>query len=1250
MTERLKRNTLFLSIINKNFMMKNFRPGYLLLLLISWSTQDGFTQTNGDFQTKNSTGNWSDFNAWNRHNGTSWIAATSGQLPGLGSNVFVQAGHTINVDNSNAVCKDLNVNGDDFSKIAFSTMTGTLNVRRDMFLFSKSHNCFETWAAGAKIVFSGSQNQAFTNLSANTVFLNIEVNKSSGSLNISSSVLSIEGNLTLTSGTLNIGANGTLIMNGPMVSTSGILDGTNSSDISFTGTTGGSVLLPVTGNISLRNVAISGNRTLIMDGTHHINLNGIFSISKDATYDNGGESQITNSGGSIVINGKFINRDRDDFCGTNGAITKSFNPLLNPECTIEFALGGNQTFTARNDFKNITFSGSGTKTPSSSFTPAGIFYITGNAIVDASNHNIGDGSTVTNFTMDGGRLILGTTGTQPMMGGIYNLTGGIIQFNGSNAQTIRSKSYQNIEVTGAGVGNSNGNITLNSKGTFTVKNNGIFVVNDNNITGADNDGTQSVTIENGGIFRCGNNKGFNGFNAQLINNSSISSNILNINLNEGSTVEYMRGGDQPITNSNALIYSNLILNGSGNKKAPGILTVQGNLINAGSCTFDHNEGTVVLNGANQTFAGLTYNNLILINDTKTTSGSSIIIDSIKINDGTSLSINNGDVITLHSDETKTARVGQISTGTINYNTSGKFIVERYIPAKKAWRFLSVPISNSTQTIKQAWQEGATLYSSDPKTGYGIQITSDNSGWFALGFDALSYGPSVKTYNPASDTYSGLTSTNIPFDATKGGYMTFIRGDRSATSVVSAVTSTTLRTEGKLFTGNQVPINLIPGQFTPVNNPYASPLDLRNLSRSSSIFYYVWDPNRGGNYGFGGFSTLSWDGSTDYDAVPANAGSYGSINNYIASGQAFFVSGTGGSIQITENAKTSATVSIIPFTPIGIPSQKLRSNLYSINTDGSTSLADGVLTSFGNNYSNKVDEMDARKMMNYSENLSLKREGHNLAIERRHSIQSTDTLFFSLDGIRKQQYRFEFIASQLSQTGLEAYIEDNYLKTRTLLNFIDTTLLDFVIDNKAASAAPGRFQIVFGTSSGLLPVTFTNVKAYPKNGNIAIEWNVENETEIKYYEVEKSFNETLFIPTAVIIANDKPVGSSYNWIDVQPHAGYNYYRIKSTGTDGKIQYSKTVKSRLVNNNDGISIYPNPLSNGIIHIHFNNQMEGKYLLRLMNASGQVIESTVIEYISGNSNTGTISFKKNIAHGLYRLNIMQPDNSELSVNILY
>ena len=185
------------------------------------------------------------------------------------------------------------------------------------------------------------------------------------------------------------------------------------------------------------------------------------------------------------------------------------------------------------------------------------------------------------------------------MSGDYQLIGGVIEFacNSISGQTIRSRAYQNIEVSGWYVGNSNGNIFLNSNGTFKVISGGVFAINDNSIKALDNTSGQTVTVENNGTFLCGNSKGFNGFIATLTDNSSIHSNIPSVILGAGiigSNVHYTKAGDQPITNANGLVYGNLYLSGTGNKIAPnGKLTIMGNVLKNTPSVFQHNNGAVV---------------------------------------------------------------------------------------------------------------------------------------------------------------------------------------------------------------------------------------------------------------------------------------------------------------------------------------------------------------------------------------------------------------------------------------------------------------------------------------------------------------------------------------------------------------------------------------------------------------------------------------------------------------------------------
>jgi hypothetical protein len=508
---------------------------------------------------------------------------------------------------------------------------------------------------------------------------------------------------------------------------------------------------------------------------------------------------------------------------------------------------------------------------------------------------------------------------------------------------------------------------------------------------------------------------------------------------------------------------------------------------------------------------------------------------------------------------------------------------------------------------------------------------------------------MKTYNSSTNNYDGIASTNAPFLPSLGGYFIFIRGDRTATAYNSPVTGTTLRTAGQLFTGIQ-PLITINNQFTPINNPYASQIDLTNLSIIPA--YYVWDPNRGGLYGFGGFTTFAWNGSS-FDVSPGNIGSYGTNNNLIDNGQAFFASTLGAPtpIQFTENVKTSSALTISPFTPVTAPGQQLRSDVYVADIAGAYYIADGILNTYSDNYSNGIDAMDAKKNLNSTENLSITRGNILLAIERRQSLRTPDTIFFQLSNFSaKKAYRFVFTPNKIDQSGLQPYLEDNYLTTKTALNVNDTTQVNFVTDGSVGSAASNRFRIVFDAAAGVLPVTFTNARAYLKNENIVVNWNVENETGIKYYQVEKSPDGTSFTPPVAFIAHNNQPGSSYNWLDVQPVAGYNYYRIKSIGINGEINYSKILQVFAGNRKNGITVYPNPVANGIIHLQFSNQSAGKYVIRLINKSGQVIVAKEIQRTDNGSSTEMIPLDTYAAHGVYRLEATSPDGSQLNINMIY
>ena len=101
-------------------------------------------------------------------------------------------------------------------------------------------------------------------------------------------------------------------------------------------------------------------------------------------------------------------------------------------------------------------------------------------------------------------------------------------------------------------------------------------------------------------------------------------------------------------------------------------------------------------------------------------------------------------------------------------------------------------------------------------------------------------------------------------------------------------------------------------------------------------------------------------------------------------------------------------------------EQIRTNLYVVAADASTILLDGDLTQYDPSYTNLIDGMDARKMSNFSENIGMIRQATTLVIERRHTIDFTDTIFYKLWNTQQRLYQLEFITSNLNHPGLPGF--------------------------------------------------------------------------------------------------------------------------------------------------------------------------------------------------------------------------------------
>lgn len=986
---------------------------------------------------------------------------------------------------------------------------------------------------------------------------------------------------------------------------------------------------------------------------------------------------MDNTSGYVEVNGHLKTAAPSGLLGNSTATVTTGDILINEGSTVEYNSETDQDITSSEVLKgsspyyHIVFSGSGVKIPKSAIKihNNGSVAITGSPVVDATRFNLGptDPSNLAAFKMDGGRLILGTlgptgSGTQPLMKGDYDITGGVIEFTNNSAtpQTIRKNNYYNIEITGRNVKNSNGNIGIREGGSFVIMLGGIFTSASGNasIVGVGEGASKRFEIKDGGLLRTLVVEGFYGPPNGTSPSASVQTSIPNIILHPGSIVEYARKGtrgdedempssaEQKISSHPDLYeYQHLTLSGDGTKTAPpSDLVIKGDFIRTGEAVFIHNDGKVIFNGKeiqkvdadNSLFFDLENRN----SNTLKIESDLRIHHSLMLSEHSKLHLNTGDIVIV-SDTERTARIDQIpDNATITYEeTGGRFVVERYIPKhSKAWQLLSVPTKGST--IKQTWQDNQTINSQRGVLITGPGYTSTDT----KGFDGYSPSPSMKYLNPVTGLFKAIATTdNLINDHT--AYFLFVRGDRSVDGKMNVIpTGVTLYTRGKLFSpGTEAPeeISIPANQWTMVGNPYASAVDFEKLNFATGVLpgYYIWDAQLTNptysEYGLGGYRHITQLGDGAYTAVP-DGGNYPSVSTpMIQSGQAFFVfSSSENTLRFAEGAKAIESINVFRKMPRNEALSGIRTNLYT-KKNNDTILLDGTLHLFNEEYTEDIDQFDAPKIFNGGENIAVHASPNHLIVERRPYPNETDTLYYALTGMNKRNYllHFSFFGNIFEEQ--KVYLNDSYQQISTHLAGKNNEV-NFEVDGNPASSGPDRFYLTF--QKVVHPFSFHNEKVAVAKNAIIISWQSTNETAVKAYHVEYSYDGYYFMALQSI-ASGKMKESAYQAIHNNPDAGIIHHRIKAIMENGDTVYSKLLTSTYQEQLPLITTYPNPAKE-FLFVNLHSPQGGKYRIRLLNSEGRVILAKTVHHQGFPMKT-----KVDVSHlqdGIYEVQLINPDGT--------
>ncbi len=622
-------------------------------------------------------------------------------------------------------------------------------------------------------------------------------------------------------------------------------------------------------------------------------------------------------------------------------------------------------------------------------------------------------------------------------------------------------------------------------------------------------------------------------------------------------------------------------------------------------------------------------------------------------------------VTLLSDASATANVGQVgSTAGFTYSGSGKFVVERFIPARRAWRLLTAPVIAATApSINAAWQEGATKWpmgpatvASNPVNGYGTHISG---GTNANGYDQNVNGNSSIRYFVSGNWLPFPTATSLYTQkiTDQPGYMLFVRGSRAVDLSFGTATvpnNTTLRNSGRLNVANITPVSITSSGLTCVGNPFASAINFNTVAAVNGFSmaqnkYYLWDPTLAGSNGVGAWVTLAYNGST-YDRTvtlvddyTSSGGSQGIDNiGTIQSGAAFMMDfgSTPSTVDFTEAIKISGSSSVV-FRPLH---RQMRTNLQWV-TGSSAALLDGVLTTYNPAYSNDVDGLDIYKLGNFSENFGIRRGDKVLAIERRKPVTQSDTIFFKLAQLKQRAYQLEFTPDSMAENNLACYLEDQFLNSSTPVSLITPTKVPFSATLNTGSVKSDRFHLVFKQW-----MEYTSINAFVLNDDIMVKWGVVKEKDAGHYEIERSTDGINYTTIGTTTGTGNSNGpAEYSFTDKNPAAGYYYYRIKAVSYYGVTAYSAVQQVRIVRSSPQLYVFPNPVTDNQINWQIGHRLpSGIYTARLLNANGQVVCSKKINHAGGNA-AYMISPGFLLNAGIYQLEILLPDNSRQLMKVV-
>ncbi len=199
--------------------------------------------------------------------------------------------------------------------------------------------------------------------------------------------------------------------------------------------------------------------------------------------------------------------------------------------------------------------------------------------------------------------------------------------------------------------------------------------------------------------------------------------------------------------------------------------------------------------------------------------------------------------------------------------------------------------------------------------------------------------------------------------------------------------------------------------------------------------------------------------------------------------------------------------------------------------------------------------------------------------------------------------------------------------------------------------PGTGTCINGTTcgdtirspqGGPLPVTLENFTAQRRSNNVTINWQTQQELNVKSFEVQRGYNSSNYITISTILAHgNSSIPQAYSYTDNSNSAkGISFYRLKVVDVDGKVSYTYIKSVKGIGVSSGFIIFPNP-SHGNAKITISDINEAT-TVQVIDNTGRLVKEIAI------TNNSSIELN-NLKSGTYFVKTIGKVSGETSVEKL-